>query len=84
MFFRADLINCRGGFGPSIFRLIHAVFLKGLPHGDEVFGWHIGLGIVNGIEYVAAAGSQSIDIASDVVIDCLVPRGKMQDIRLLV
>ncbi len=54
-----------------IFRLIHAVFLKGLPQGDEVFGRHIGLDIVNGVEYVAAAGRQSFDIVSDVVIDCL-------------
>ena len=38
------------------FRLIHTEFLKGFPHGDEVFGRHIGLDIVNGIEYVAAAG----------------------------
>jgi hypothetical protein len=52
-----------------IFRLIYAVFLKGLPHGDEVFGRYIGLDIVNSIEYVSAAGRQSLDIASDVVFD---------------
>jgi len=53
--------------------MIKSKFISGIEQGHNVFRWDANLGVVDVVEYVAAAGLESFEICFYVVFNSIRP-----------